>query len=239
MSPREDLHLDAELIALLAMGERPGTPEESAAAEHHLASCGYCSSELDELSAVARTVRSMGPEDSLIAPPPEVWAGITAELAAPAAVDELAARRSRRSWLPMAAAACLGLIVGGAATYAVTASEPASQPVVLAAASLDPLEGSSARGTVEVVQTSSGPQVLVDVSGLQKNADGFYEVWLLDADAQKLIALGVLDDSDKGVFAMPPGVSMSDFPVVDVSLEPQDGDPGHSKKSLVRGTLPA
>ena len=38
---------------------------------------------------------------------------------------------------------------------------------------------------------------------------------------------------------MPPGVSMTDFPVVDVSLEPSDGDPGHSHNSLVRGTLQA
>ena len=31
MSPREDLHLDDELIALRALGERPGTPEEASA----------------------------------------------------------------------------------------------------------------------------------------------------------------------------------------------------------------
>ena len=239
MSPRESQHLDAELIALLAMGERPGTPEQSAAAEHHLASCGSCSGERDELAAVVRSVRSMGPEDSLVAPPPEVWAAITSELASPA-VDELAERRrTRRSWLSVAAAACLGLVVGGASMYAATAGQEAAEQTVIAAVALDPLEGSNASGTVEVVQTAGGPQVLVDVAGLTPNADGFYEVWLLDKDAQKLIALGVLDGTDKGVFAMPPGVSMTDFPIIDVSFEPQDGDPGHSKMSLVRGTLPA
>jgi len=243
VSPREDVHLDAELIALMAMGERPGTPEESAEAERHIAACGYCSSELDELSAVARSARALGPEDSLVAPPPEVWAAISAELAPAATVTVLDDRRGRRRplpWLPVVAAACLGLVVGGGATYAAMNGEqqPAS-PSVIASAALDPLEGSSAQGTVEVVQTADGPQVLVDVTGLTKNAEGFYEVWLLDKDAQKLIALGVLDSADKGVFAMPPGVSMSDFPVVDVSFEPQDGDPGHSKQSLVRGVLPA
>ena len=91
---------------------------------------------------------------------------------------------------------------------------------------------------MQVVSTGSGDKVAVDVSGLAK-PDGFYEVWLLDAEGTKLIALGVLDGTDKGEFAMPPGVSMADFPVVDVSLEPSDGDPGHSKKSLVRGTLQA
>jgi hypothetical protein len=130
-------------------------------------------------------------------------------------------------------------VVGGGGVYAVTAGDDvATTPQVLASAALDPLEGQTATGTVTVVSTSSGPQVSVDVSGLAK-PDGFYEVWLLDKDAKKLIALGVLDDTDKGVFAMPPGVSMSDYPVVDVSLEPQDGNPEHSHNSLVRGILPA
>ena len=87
---------------------------------------------------------------------------------------------------------------------------------------------------MQVVSTASGPVVSVDVSGLAR-PDGFYEVWLLDTDGTKLIALGVLDGADKGEFAMPPGVSMADFPVVDVSLEPSDGDPDHSHQSLVRG----
>ena len=50
MSPREDLHLDSELIALRALGERPGTPDENAAADRHLAGCGLCRSEVDELA---------------------------------------------------------------------------------------------------------------------------------------------------------------------------------------------
>ncbi len=36
---------------------------------------------------------------------------------------------------------------------------------------------------------------------------------------------------------MPPGLSIADFPVVDISLESYDGDPSHSKNSLMRGVL--
>ena len=244
MSPAQrDLHLDPELLSLLALGERPGAPQEVVAAEQHLQSCAVCSSELDELSAVVRTARTVTPDDSLVAPPESVWAAVAAEAGLDAApADELATVRQRRrrpGWVLVAAAACVGLVVGAGAVYGIASDGDGNgSPTVLASAPLEPLEGKAARGLAQVIETPSGPQVSVDVSGLEK-ADGFYEVWLLDKDAKKLISLGVLDGTDHGEFAMPPGISMSDYPVVDVSLEPDDGDPSHSKNSFVRGVLPA
>ena len=38
---------------------------------------------------------------------------------------------------------------------------------------------------------------------------------------------------------LPAGISLADYPVVDISAEPYDGDPTHSTDSVVRGTLPA
>lgn len=245
MSPRDAQHLDPELIALRALGERPGPPEDDAAADRHLASCGLCRSEVDELAAVARTARATEGDGAIVEPPAAVWDAIQHELGAhepPAAAPVVVLdqqRRRRRPWIPMAAAAAIGAVLGGGAMYAATSAQRTTTPTtVVAAASLEPLAGSDARGSVKVVSTTSGPMVSVDVSGLKK-PDGFYEVWLLDKKGTKLIALGVLDGSDKGQFAMPPGVSMEDFPVVDVSLEPSDGDPNHSHNSLVRGTLQA
>ena len=40
-------------------------------------------------------------------------------------------------------------------------------------------------------------------------------------------------------FAIPAGVDVGDFPIVDVSLEPFDGDPTHSGDSIVRGQIEA
>ena len=80
MSPREDLHLDSELIALRALGERPGTPDENAAADRHLAGCGLCRSEVDELAAIARTARRTENDGPIVEPPPAVWESITREL---------------------------------------------------------------------------------------------------------------------------------------------------------------
>jgi hypothetical protein len=226
------------------MGESVGAPEDVARVTVHLQVCGRCRGELDQLTAVARTARQAARDESLVAAPESVWAGITAELAAdtPAEADAVVVpiRRTPR-WLGMAAAACIGLVVGGGTVYAATSGQRAPVPVaapVLAEAALAPLPGSAASGRVEVVQTSGGPQVQVDVSGLAPK-DGYYEVWLLDKDGKKLVALGALNAASKGTFDMPTGISMNDYPVVDVSFEPPDGDPNHSHQSLVRGTLQA
>jgi hypothetical protein len=44
-------------------------------------------------------------------------------------------------------------------------------------------------------------------------------------------------NSDSGTFEVPAGLQLADFPVVDVSDEPLDGNPAHSTVSIVRGTL--
>ncbi len=67
------------------------------------------------------------------------------------------------------------------------------------------------------------------------SGDGFYEVWLLGADAGA-VALGVLE-SGTGRFPVPAGVDLADYATVDVSLEPLDGDPAHSTDSVARGAL--
>ena len=40
-----------------------------------------------------------------------------------------------------------------------------------------------------------------------------------------------------GTYDFPPGLSLADCPVVDVSTEPFDGNPTHSGDSLLRGVL--
>jgi anti-sigma-K factor RskA len=61
-------------------------------------------------------------------------------------------------------------------------------------------------------------------------------VWLLDSEAQRLVSLGLLE-GDEGRFPLPEQVDVGEYPVVDVSIEPTDGDPAHSGNSVVRGTL--
>ena len=82
------------------------------------------------------------------------------------------------------------------------------------------------------------PPFAVDVSGLP-STDGYFEVWLLAPDASSMIALGTLGPDERAVLPLPAGVSLADYPVVDISAEPYDGNPAHSTDSVVRGTLPA
>ena len=96
----------------------------------------------------------------------------------------------------------------------------------------------STPGEATVLDSVDGQVVRVDARGLPAG-DGFYEVWLLDEGLTKLVALGALPAGSVGTFTIPPGMSIVDYPVVDISLESYDGDPSHSKNSLMRGELNA
>ena len=52
-----------------------------------------------------------------------------------------------------------------------------------------------------------------------------------------MVSLGILA-GDSGIFAVPRGLDLADYPVVDVSFEPLDGQPAHSGESIARGILP-
>nr|WP_205693244.1 anti-sigma factor [Cellulomonas sp. IC4_254] len=144
-----------------------------------------------------------------------------------------ARRRRRRPWL---AAAAAGLVVGGVAGgLAVSAALRPEAETVVAEVRLEALPGWSASGDAQVEEDAEGRRTLV-VRVTDADADGFREVWLLDAGATRLVSLGVLD-GDEGRFALPPGLDLAEFPVVDVSAEAFDGDPAHSGDSIVRGEL--
>ena len=64
------------------------------------------------------------------------------------------------------------------------------------------------------------------------------EVWLIKADASGLISIGLLD-GNTGHFDIPDGVDLTQYPLVDVSAEPDNGNPAHSGNSIVRGELHA
>ncbi len=112
------------------------------------------------------------------------------------------------------------------------------QPSVVASASLAPLSEPTADGAAELAVIGEDRKLTVDVSGLPPT-DGFYEVWLLDESAERLVSLGNLGAEDTGVFQIPADLDVAEFPVVDVSREPLDGNPAHSADSVVRGTLTA
>jgi hypothetical protein len=165
--------------------------------------------------------------------------------AAPVVLPVRRADRARggRRWLPVAAAAVIGLGLGVAGTRLASAP-PApttpSRPVVVSSAALEPLSGTgSGRGTADVTERDGTRRLELRISGVPTPADGFLEAWLLDADGG-LVSLGTLAGNATGAattVALPADLDLGRFDVVDVSREPLDGNPGHSSDSLLRGTL--
>lgn len=133
------------------------------------------------------------------------------------------------TWLAAAAAAVL--VVFGA----VWALSRPPQPRELAAAQLAPLAQYSAAGSAKVVAAADGSRSL-EVSLDKDEAKGYQEVWLIAPDLSKLVSLGVMN-STSGTFQVPAGLDISQYPLVDVSDEPMDGNPAHSTVSIARGTL--
>ena len=72
--------------------------------------------------------------------------------------------------------------------------------------------------------------------------DRYREVWLINTDGQRMYPLGVLPrrrtEPPTRCHRRSPA-SWQGFNIVDVSIEPYDGNPAHSRESQVRGVLPS
>jgi hypothetical protein len=162
-----------------------------------------------------------GPAERLGAQVPEV-----------ASIGAARQRRRAPAWVLAAAAAVVVLVVG-AVSLALTGG--GDEKTVVAAARLEPLAAAEP-ATAELVEADGHLQLDLPLSTADlPSTNGFYEVWLIDTDVQRLISLGpVRPDAS---YAVPGDIDYRDFPIIDVSVEPPDGDPTHSGESILRGTL--
>jgi anti-sigma-K factor RskA len=144
--------------------------------------------------------------------------------------------RTRRSRLLLAAAASLVVGVGiGAGAVALGTGD--DDGLAVAAAALDPLADSGASGQARVVERDDGSRALELTLDAAPLDEGYYEVWLLDEAVARLVPVGVVQGGGDTTLELPPGLDLGEYPVVDVSVEPLDGDPSHSGESVVRGVL--
>jgi hypothetical protein len=257
-------HCDPTTLALAALGEQ--IPADDAAHLSRCAQCTADAAELTEVVTLGREAPTELPpvpdhvwagiqqELTLVSAPDGAHSPVItfpsptapADQPAPAAQDHanvvtLDSRRRGSFWGMAAVAAVAGAVVGGAVVWSAvdrgTSNPGTPAEAFVAQAVLAPLTDSvAAPGEAEVLDSPDGQVVRVDARALPVN-EGFYEVWLLDAEATKLVALGALPAGSVGTFTVPPGLSIADYPVVDISLESYDGDPSHSKNSLMRGVL--
>ena len=244
-------HIDDEALALHALDEPVLDPEQIA----HLQTCPTCVATVRGLGRVVDAARSpAGAVDTdLVAPPPGVWERVRSELDLgtsdtddtgsaddpPHTAVTAAARRPRRGWLPALVAACAALVLGVAGGVLWERRDGAGVEATVASAPLEPLPGwQGASGEAVVQATPDGRrQIVVQVDA--PVPEGTYrEVWLLRPDVSGLVSLGMLEGQE-GRFDLPEGLDLAEYPVVDVSEEQFDGDPGHSGESVVRGDLTA
>lgn len=191
---------------------------------------------------VGRAVRA--DDRDLVAPPPDLWSGITAEALGPdvrtapggVVADLDAHRRNRRGgWL--AAAAAVVLLLGAVGVWmAGTAGQDRDE--LVASADLSLLAGGGS-GTAELRERDDGLHLVVDVAGLSpaQQAD-FYELWLLTPEGGDPHSMLKFDERDGLLDApIPEGMDPAEFPVVDISEEIDDGDESHSGLSILRGSF--
>ena len=140
--------------------------------------------------------------------------------------------RSFRRWIVPVTAVAAAVVAVAVAVGVVT--NRSDDPDVLASTPLDPL-GERGSGRAELVDDDGTLQLRLETAALDAD-DGFLEVWLIDPTVTRLVSLGPLRPD--GVYDLPSGVDPAAFPIVDISIEPVDGDPTHSGNSVLRGQLP-
>ncbi len=200
-----------------------------------------------ELEAMLRDLDAADLE--LLEPPDDVWAGIESAVRAGedahGTVVALEPRRRTRRRLAISVAAVLVVVVAGLAALLLARGDP-SEVVATASLAYDPenfdaLGAQAQAGAELVVNDGRHSIVLVDAELPSPEAGADLEVWLIRPDAAgnvaSLVSLGVIDPTDPGSLAIPAGYDPDDYFVVDISVEPRDGDAAHSGRTILRGPL--
>ena len=188
------------------------------------------------------------------APPANLWSSIQAELdledleaAAPiqsplqsseSNVTSLDHHRRKRRPVGILLGAVAASVIAAVAIPALRSSDS-----VVAEVALDSLEGSGTLGSASVVDDGDG-SLRLDIefdTGLV-GAESQYELWVIDSEVQEMYSLGIVDSTGEGdtrSYDLPDGVDIGDFPIIDISLEPNDGVQTHSGDSKYRGIVEA
>ena len=181
------------------------------------------------------------------APPPEVWAGIERTLEEPQEdpgddLDRARLRRRRVLRFTFAAAAAVLLIIafsvfpfrGNDSTQVISAAELAHDT------GFDPL-GSDASARAELVEKDGFLSIRLTDLALPDVEGDELELWLIEADDSgtpvDVAPVSVVDAASSGTYRLPADLDPATHAIVDISIEPRDGDPTHSGRSILRGTL--
>ncbi|WP_370615545.1 anti-sigma factor [Mumia qirimensis] len=191
-------------------------------ADAHLETCAECR---DELAAIATghalltsTARTLRAPTSVVVPTAPPLAPIPAPW--------------WRRHVGTVVAAALVLVLGAVMVPFLLDGDQSTQ-VVRQTAALEPVEGT---GSGEVVMTEREGAVRMTITTRdlpRPSAGDYYYAWLFEPSTEKMLALGVINPDGEASFEIPNDL-VGRYQVVDVSLEQDDGDPGHSVTSVLR-----
>ncbi len=211
----------------------------------------------DGVRRIEALLRELDAEDLALLddPPDEVWHHIEAELAGAGApqvteaprLADVVDIRSRRRFTPallVGAAAAAAVVIAGVVTNSVGggADVVANAELAYDAESFDVL-GADAEAVVSLVEDDGAFRIEIDEADLPTPTDepADLELWLIEPDADgnvaDLVSLGVVDPDDPASFEVPADYDPDVYFVVDISVEPRDGDASHSGRSILRGPL--
>jgi hypothetical protein len=226
-----------EAVAAYLLGELGAA--DRAEFERRLAGDRALREEIESLRPVVSTLGALPAEAWDVAEPPPLHLPEPEPGALPArrprfAIPRWAAPRVALAGgfaaLLLGAGIAIGTLIDGAGDDA----DPAPATTI----ALTPVGpgGGEARGELTVAG-GAGETARLKVSGLPPNGEDYYEAWLLgDRGLVSLGAFRVGEDEGATVELQLP-VDPERYGSIDVSLEPDDGDPAHSTDSVLRGTV--
>lgn len=188
--------------------------------------------EVDRLRATTHALSGLDRTAWEPVPPPPLRADV------PTAPQEPAqAPRRRRPLRPRWPLAAAGSALAAAAAVLVIAlvvggGQDAAAPTTIALRALPGVSGDASL-------TIAGADAQLRGRGLPPSgAHDYYEAWLADARG-RMVSMGTFRVGRDGRVDvhMPVAVDVSRYALVDVSLEPDDGNPGHSDTSVLRAKL--
>jgi len=239
-------HLDDDVLAGFAAGQQPGP-----ISGEHLAQCAECRERAESFERLVSGMADAGERVTLESPPEHVWQGIRSEVmtfegessGGASGMPEVALlssrRRKARTWSAgwvAGAAATAGVVGGIGATMWISGLVSSTGETTLASAPLADLATEATVGRAQVDVRGDGTRVLVVDTDYHQVNDASIEVWMIDSAVEGMISLGYLS-SDHGEFVIPAGFDYAAYPIVDISIEPNDGNPQHSGVSITRGIL--
>ena len=193
--------------------------------ERHLEDCRTCRNDLDGLRHADGMLRS-----AAAGPPPELKDWVLAR----ARNEGRHTTGGRwRVWVPVAAALLVVALLGFGVIRTLTG--PSSDALALTATGAAPQAGGELRGE----QIGDNLKVELDAWGLPRPDDGgYYEMWYASADGDRISCgtFTVQPDGSATVSMSAPASSVA-YPEIEVTREPDDGDPGSSGNVVLEGSI--